>query len=212
MMVGKLTALLLFLAGVSCDKEFSFAGVTTRVKGHSGIIAVFKGENETDGVTITFDAIRELSENEDKIRGVETFARLQFNFSDLEEGEYGNSSVNVTKFSFTSDISVDIGNTPVLTSYVYVFTSEGNVTIDGEEVTVTPGVMKFDVMIKDWKFCTKCKVGNKYLDGEFLDFLVSIKGTKSPEKQGGNKNSYDLGDGASVLVPRQVCMFITEAF
>lgn len=205
-----LFVLVLCVTGVFCDKDVTVGGITTRVLGRSGKIAVLKGKDQNSGVTITFDAIREIADTGDKIqtKSYENFASLDFKFSDTEQGTYQDSEVNVTMFNFTADIPAE-KNDPMapkasLTSYVYVFTAEGNITVEGNNVSVTAGTMKFDIRIDNWNFCKACKASGKNVEGKYLDFVVSIKGKSTPKKRSGNSGTFDLGDDATVLVPRQV--------
>lgn len=70
------------------------------------------------------------------------------------------------------------------------------------------GNVKFNVEVKNWKFCTGatgavvCKQGDL---GEFLDFDVIIKGKAESKKDTGMENKYDLGSG-SVILSKKVSM------
>jgi hypothetical protein len=185
------------------DKSVTVGNITTKVKGQSGKIAVYRGMNESDGITITFDAIEEIDTNDVKIQShsYNNFAQLTFTFSNPENTTYIDSNVTVTQFSFTSSITIE-GTTATLTSYVFIFTSDGNITVDGKSEEVMAGDMKFNAEIENWPFCNTCQKGNQQYTGKYLDFSVEIKGKKSPNATSGGK--YDLGDGLSVLTPKQV--------
>lgn len=200
--------LLLAVGTYGEDKSVTVGNITTKVKGQSGKIAVFKGMNESDGVTITFDSIEEIDENGGIIKShsYNNFAQLTFTFSDPENSTYPNSNASVTQFSFTSSVPLGSDGTATLKSYVYIFTADGNITVDGNETEVKEGDMKFNAEISNWPFCATCTAGNKDLTGVFLDFSVEIKGKKSANKTE-SSGGYDLGDGASVITPKEVIYF-----
>jgi hypothetical protein len=201
---------ILLVVGIyAADKTVTVGNITTKVKGQSGKIALYKNGNESDGVTIDFSGIEEV----DTIPShtFQNFAKLDFEFSDLVNTTYADSNVSVTQFSFKSNISIE-SKTATLTSYIYIFTSDGNITVDGTDFAVKSGEMKFNVKIKNWPFCGNlglvCSKGNTVVVGNNLDFIVEIKGKKSPSAtKPAKKVKYDLGDGASVLIPTQVCQF-----
>lgn len=197
---------LLFAVGVFSDeKSVTVGDITTKVKGQSGKILIYKGTNESDGVTVTYDAIEEIDTDEEKIQShsYNNFAQLTFTFSAPENDTYPNSNVSVTQFTFQASIDVD-GGPATLKSYVYIFTSSGNITVDGNDIEVKEGDMKFNAEIENWPFCDTCRHGNKDLTGKYLDFSVEIKGKKEPNKTDDETGAFDLGDGATVITPKQV--------
>lgn len=197
---------LLFAVGAHGeDKSVTVGDITTKVKGQSGKILIYKGMNESNGVTVTYDAIEEIGTDQNKIQShsYNNFASLTFTFSSPENDTYPNSNVSVTQFTFQASIDVD-GGPATLKSYVYIFTSGGNITVDGNEIEVKEGDMKFNAEIQDWPFCDTCTHGNKQLTGMYLDFSVEIKGQKEPNKTDDETGAFDLGDGATVITPKQV--------
>lgn len=196
--------LLVVIAGVFADdKTVTVGNFTTKVKGQSGKIAVYKGTNESNGITITFDAIHEIDTAGEKIQkhSYNNFAQLTFTFSDLVNSTYAGSNVSVTEFSFTAVIPLD-GSTATLTSYAYIFTSDGNITVDGNDEQVKAGDMKFNAKIENWPFCNTCTQGNKQYTGQNLDFYVEIKGKGALNSTG--SGSYVDDDGSKILTPKQV--------
>ncbi|KAL4228464.1 hypothetical protein ACF0H5_011511 [Mactra antiquata] len=204
--MGMITYFVLSSIMIVCfaEQQSSTVGnITANVLGQSGKIRLYKWDNVSDGIVITFSAIAELTDAEEEIRAHRyySFAQLDFIFSDLENTTYMDSNVTVTKFSFSAQIPIG-GNSANLKSEVFLFTEDGNITVAGEEVEVTEGTMKFNVEIDSWTFCDNCKQGNKDVTGALLDFDVEIKGASAPKET--SPGVYDMGDGATVLVPRQV--------
>lgn len=205
-------AVAVLFVGISAeDKTVTVGNFTTKVKGQSGKIAVYRNGNESDGVTITFDAIKELDSSETEVNkhSYNNFAQLTFSFSNPENTTYRDTNVTVTQFNFTSTIPLGNG-TATLTSYVYIFTSEGNITVDGNDFGVKYGDMKFNAEIENWPFCagsgSDCKQGQTFYTGQYVDFSVEIKGKKTPESvtDSGIQGEYDLGGGDTVVVPKKV--------
>ena len=200
-------------AGVTANKEETVGGITTKVLGQSGKIQVYKeGQNASSGVTITMSAIRERQSdgNEINSHNFNTFAVQDFTFSSSEETTYPDSDVNVTQFSFESAVNVgkgQIDGTAKVKSYIYIFSSDGNITVDGDNQTVSAGVMKFNIEIQDWPFCgagaVTCAQGATQQVGATLDFEVEIKGQGNTTSVAGDSKTYDVG-GATVIVPVQV--------
>lgn len=196
------------VGGVFGDKTVTQGGITTKVKGQSGKISLYPaGKTESQGVTITFDAIKEADADgviNEQGHFFNNFARLDFTFSDIEQTTYVNSSVNVAQFSFMSTIDVEANVNATLTSYVYIFKEDGNITVDGEDVEVTSGMMKFNLKIENWTFCNPCTKGNKDYIGEYLDFYINVQSKGTPNK--GKNNTFNLGDGATMVNPREVSL------
>lgn len=206
-----LISTLIAIGAYAEEKTSTVGNVTTTVLGQSGKIRVYKGDNMTNGVTITFDDILEIDESGDTIMAhrYNNFAQLTFEFSELENTTYPDSNVSVLKFSFNADIPVE-SNTAKLTSEIFMFNEGGNITVDGNEVKVDEGTMKFNVKIESWSFCNTCTNKGKDVTGEFLDFSIEIKGASQPTES--KPGVYDFGEGASVLVPKKVsvrCLVFT---
>ena len=200
----------------AADKTVTVGDVTTKVLGQSGKIVIFKESNETNGIKVTFDFIEELDTNGETIKGqakhsFNTFAPLEFTFSELENSTYASDNVSVTKFSFTATIPID-GQDATLTSYVYIFTERGNITVDGESLAVKEGDVKFNVKIENWAFCgqgsTECRSGQTPIVGQNLDFGIEIKNNnednETVEAPASDSNTYDFGGGSKVIVPKKV--------
>lgn len=210
-MLKYLLFVILVLVSVGADQNVTVAGITIKVLSTSGKIAVYRGANEINAVTITFDEICEKTANNVPINDhtYKTFATLDFVFSNQISTIYPDSRVSVTQFSFSGHISLmqPIQSTAILTAYVYIFTDNGTIAVDDQTETVKPGDMKFNVLIQNWPFCggsgMNCKNEATMQIGSFLDFAMEIKGRNVPENITiGNK--YSLGDGVTVLVPKKV--------
>lgn len=199
--------LIVGFVSVKADKSVTVGEITTRVLGQSGKITVFKGANESGGVTITFDEISEKTESGAVINEhtLKTFASQNFVFSNQTTTTYQDSGLNVTQFSFSANIS-DSATTlkATITVYVYIFTEPGIIVVDDQNETVKSGDMKFTVFIQNWPFCgmpgISCKQGQ---NGSYLEFAIEIKGKNAPQNITAGKK-YSLGDGATVLLSNQV--------
>lgn len=184
------------------DREASAGDITTKVMGQSGKIAVYwTGMNESDGVTIAFDSLKTIDSNGTVIDGYDSFASLNFTFSNLQNTTYEGANLSVVYFTFKADIPYRNG-TASLTTAVYIFKESGHITVGGENYSVSAGVMKFNVEMANWTFCESCNNGSK---GDSLDFDIEIKGKKSPNKTMGN-HTYDFGDG-TIVVPSAVSFY-----
>lgn len=79
---------------------------------------------------------------------------------------------------------------------------------------MSKGTLKFNIMIENWSFCgmngETCKQGPKTSVGEYIEFVIAIKGKKSGTKKGGgrkkrtNAQEYDMGGDASVVLSGKV--------
>ena len=198
--------IVMFVCSASGDKSITKGGIKTEVKGNSGKIAIFKSNGSaSDGVTINFDAIREVDTNGDAIsdHSFNNFAQLEFTVSDIADGMV--NGVNASTFQFKADI--DIGsNTSTLITDIYVFPVATTISIDGYDVALKPGMLKFNIEVTAWPFCNPCTKGNTEYTGSFLELDIEVKGKKAPKSTtGGNK--YDLGGGATFGLSTGVSIF-----
>lgn len=199
------------VAGVvySEDKEVSAGGVSTHVKGQSGKISVYPSDKtQSDGVTINYSAIKEISEDSAEINShsFNTFASQDFTFSNIVNDTYMDTNVSVVTFSFSAVITIGQGSSApqaTLTSEVFVFREDGTIQVDGEDFEVSAGLMKFNIKIEDWPFCNPCTSGNKNENGMYLDVEIEVKGKLSSSKSQNKEGEYMLG-GAVMTVPKQV--------
>lgn len=183
---------LCLLGTVSCEKKISMNGMTVDVLRQSGTMKFYK-DNEADGIVLSFDGIYEkTSDGVDITRhSFNNFALLNFTIS-------GVALTTFAKFYISADIIVD--SLPVtLTIHVYHVLNEMNVKVAGGAVKVYPGDNMLDVVIKNWPFCGRNSVS--CLEGQtgaFLDFDLSVSGSKAPDSITGQIA------GSRVIIPQAV--------
>lgn len=194
----------IFVGICIADKMITTNGITTKVKGQSGKISVYASNmTEADGITITFDAMKEFGGSEALIdHSYQNFAQLDFIFSNVTEGTYPNSSVDVSMFSFMADIPIDNVNAK-LTTFIYMFKENGNITVDDEDIDVKAGQMKFNIMVENWTFCNPCKNKGQDVSGDSLHVDIYVKAKQAPKKSDKNA-TYELGGGSTMIVPKWV--------
>eukprot|EP00794_Sanderia_malayensis_P019848 gene19848-21790_t len=198
----------------AADEELNEGDINVKVLGQSGKVALKnkKGNN----VMITFDAIKELdAANKDvgktgsKKHNLQTFASQEFTFKTqgLNDTYQG---LRVRQIQFTSKIAGSDGN---LTVNIYIFKDGGNITTaSDEEITVQKGTVKFDIWIRNWKFCGSAGAGCKQSEtGNKIDLAIEIKGKKGQKPKerskkrgkGRRMKTFDLG-GADCTLSGQV--------
>lgn len=190
-------------------------GVFVRVLGQSGKFIMGRTSNpneDPNALKVAFDAIRELDKDGAVIgkggrvkHSFNTFASQSFMFSNITDDQYQNLSAK--RLDFVANLT-SVGAT--LTAQMYLFEEEGNITQDDEVSQVSKGTLKFNIMIENWSFCgmngETCKQGPKTSVGEYIEFVIAIKGKKSGTKKGGgrkkrtNAQEYDMGGDASVVL------------
>lgn len=198
----------------------SAEGLSVRIHGKSGKMTIGYGdepERDSGKVMVTFDAIREVTADGTEIgssggqaHGFNTFANLDVEFSTIKKDQYMNIS------SKRIDFSADLVTTGArLTVQVFVFTQNGEITIDGEKTRVSPGTVKFNVLVESWRFCgsagVTCRKGNTEQRGEAVDLYISIKGREEKQVRVGRRQTdgeeFDLGGQASLLLSKKVSMY-----
>lgn len=197
----------------------SVGGVFVRVLGQSGKFVMGRTSNPSEdpnALKVAFDAIRELDKDGAVIgkggrvkHSFNTFASQSFMFSNITDDQYQNLSAK--RLDFVANLT-SVGAT--LTVQMYLFEEEGNITQDDEVSQVSKGTLKFNMVLENWSFCgmngETCKQGQKSSEGEYIEFVIAIKGKKSgTKKEGGRKKrtnaqEYDMGGDASVVLSGKV--------
>lgn len=205
-------------AGVSSRTEFlSAEGLTVKIHGQSGKMTIGYGEDpdqDSNKVQVTFDAIGEIATDGTEIRKTgqqthtfNTFANLDFSFSQIIDDRYMNLSSK--RVDFSAKFPSTGGR---LVVQVFVFTQAGEISIEGERTAVTAGTVKFNILVESWGFCgyngVTCTKGNVEQKGEAIDFTISVKGKGDQQVRTRGKRTdgeeFDLGGQASLLLSRKV--------
>lgn len=233
-MEGKLLFSLIFVMAILefslGDREVSRSGINVNALGRSGKIRIgFQQNNESqpERVVVEMDELKERDSNGNEVgktgrpstkHSFNTFASQDFMFTDTVESTL--QDINVTTFQFKSSLLEGTAN---LTVTVYIFNEDGNITLGDEETEVQRGNVKFSILIEKWRFCgtnagdDSCTKGGRAETGEFLDFVITIKGkgTPSPKnesdedegRRGGRQKrgkKYDLGGDSEVVLSTKV--------
>lgn len=193
----------------------SVEGVFVRILGQSGKFIMGRKSNPSEdpnALKVAFDAIRELNKDGAVIgksgrvkHSFNTFASQSFVFSNITDDQYQNLSAK--RLDFVANLT-SVGAT--LTVQMYLFEEEGNITQNDEVSQVSKGTLKFNMVLENWSFCgmngETCKQGQSTSVGEYVEFVIAIKGRKSgTKKEKGRKRrtnaqEYDMGGDASVVL------------
>lgn len=205
------------------DREANSSGIIVKALGRSGKIRIgFKDNNGTDmdRVVVEMDELKERDANGSEVgktgqpsvkHSFNTFASQDFTFTDIMKSTL--QDINVTTFKFKSSLLEGSAN---LTVSVYIFDEDGNITLGDEQTEVHRGNVKFSILLENWKFCgsagVTCRKGSTDEVGDFIDFVITIKGKGSPApknesdadegKKRGKK--YDLGGNSEVVLSNKV--------
>ncbi|KAL3866238.1 hypothetical protein ACJMK2_043554 [Sinanodonta woodiana] len=200
----------------AADTEVDMNGTYVKVLGQSGKIRVWKGQNSSvdpNAVQIEFDEIKEKDSSGNEVgksgnskHSFNTFASQSFTFSSLVDVKYQNVSAKM--FNFTANLPTV---SSVLSTSVYIFKEDGNITVANETTYIKAGNVKFNTEIKGWNFCgstgVNCTQGQKVEQGVYIDFVIVIKGKGSAYKARkgvSDGDEYDLGGGAGVILSKKV--------
>jgi hypothetical protein len=180
-----------------------------QILGQSGKMTITNPQMGSSSIMVTMDALKEVDSSGNAVgtsgnpkHSINTFASQSFAFSSLNTVQYQNLTASSIDFSST----INSGTVKVLT---YIFQDQGTIVHDGEESKVGNGTLKFSIGIDNWNWCTgsNCQQGQTQQTGAFIDFDISIKGSKNPvAKAKANANipsanqtkDYDIGGGAVV--------------
>lgn len=197
-------------------KELSTDGIYVQVLGKSGKFVIGRTknpQNDPNKLMVTFDSIQEKDSNGNNVGTsgrfkhiFNNFAGQKFDISELTDDTYQNLAVK--RLDCTAYLDT-VGAR--LAVQIYLFREEGSVSQGDEESRVSKGTLKFNVFIENWKFCgsdtMECRKGKKSEFGEFIDFALSIKGSKPPNNKINkrtNAQEFDMGGSASVVLFKQV--------
>ncbi|XP_020626785.1 skeletal aspartic acid-rich protein 1-like [Orbicella faveolata] len=224
-------------------KEFDVGGVFCKALEESGKIMCarppegkkrdFSDENNYR-VIIEFDSLQERSKSGISVGKVgrkghmfDQFSEQEFNFTDPSAGTY--QGLVVKNFNFSSSLP---GPNASLTVMAYMFKESGNITFGNETTEMRKGMLKFNIQIENWKFCTNnsledCNSGD---EGEFIDVSLVIESKGKPKpftkeevekgrvKMGKNRGprcfkpkqynkcpkEFDIGGGSEMVLSSQV--------
>lgn len=204
------------------------------VRGRSGKIALGSRKGRKQKVVVNFDSMveRDASGNAIGTRGksqtakhsFNSFASKDFTFTPLTETSL--QGVTAKTFNFSASL---IEDTATLNVQAFLFTQNGTLSINGEEVEVRRGMLKFNTVVENWPFCTAGGTGQAACNGgevgAFLDFGIIISSKSKPSrrnatagarpqakcKKPGKKHltcrvqqQFSLGDGADMGLSTQL--------
>jgi len=189
--------------------------ITVDALGKSGKISIqksIKRDNTTEinKVTLDFSSLKELDINGTEVgksgsfkHSFNNFATLDFTISETSEVLYQ----NLTAFSFNIYANKVQGNSTKFTARLFIFNQTGEIKNGNETSNVQPGTVKLSLDIENWQFCKKdavcpgdncCEQGQNKEIGQYLEFVMAIKGNKIA-KQNGNNKLYSLGGSDLIL-------------
>lgn len=202
-------------------KDLSTDGIYVRVLKKSGKFVMGRTknpQNDRSKLMVTLDSIQEKDSTGNNVgtsgrlkHSFNNFAGQKFNTSELTDDKYQNLAVKRLDFTTYLD-SVEAS----LTVQIFLFREIGTV-IQGDEVShVSKGTLKFNIIIENWKFCgsngVECRKGKQLEYGEFIDFTMSIKGSKVATKKDKSKRTsakeFYLGGNSSVVLSEKVLQCI----
>ena len=194
--------------------------VAIKVLGQSGKFTIYNndtGTSDPNRVTVELDSLYELAANGAQIgkagsskHSINTFASQNFNIAKPVDAEL-NSKLNLvgpvsaTKVSFSSTV----GSVGIIEVDVLIMKNAGTIGSDKESWAVRANDVKFNIVLKDWKWCggaATCKQGKAVEVGAFVDVAVKIKGKGTPTKStkpGANK-TVALGAGVALELSDRV--------
>lgn len=198
-------------------RELSTDGIYVRVLKKSGKFVMGRTknpQNDRSKLMVTLDSIQEKDSTGNNVgtsgrfkHSFKNFAGQKFNISALTDDKYQNLAVK--RLDCTTYLDT-VGAS--LTVQIFLFREIGTV-IQGDEVShVSKGTLKFNIIIENWKFCgsngVECRQGKQLEYGEFIDFTMSIKGSKVATKKDKSKRTsakeFYLGGNSSVVLSEKV--------
>lgn len=198
-------------------KDLSTDGIYVRVLKKSGKFVMGRTknpQNDRSKLMVTLDSIQEKDSTGNNVgtsgrlkHSFNNFAGQKFNTSELTNDKYQNLAVKRLDCTTYLD-SVEAS----LTVQIFLFREIGTV-IQGDEVShVSKGTLKFNIIIENWKFCgsngVECRKRKQLEYGEFIDFTMSIKGSKVATKKDKSKRTsakeFYLGGNSSVVLSEKV--------
>lgn len=112
--------------------------------------------------------------------------------------------IEARKISFSSSVN-GVGNIKL---EAFQIRSNGTITNDGgESWPVSPGDIKFNIVLTDWSFCGDAVECDGGAVGEYIDVAVEIKGRKNkPEKDQDDELLFDLGGNVPLQLSTTVLL------
>lgn len=198
-------------------RELSTDGIYVRVLKTSGKFVMGRTknpQNDRSKLMVTLDSIQEKDSTGNNVgtsgrfkHSFKNFAGQKFNISALTDDKYQNLAVK--RLDCTTYLDT-VGASLIV--QIFLFREIGTV-IQGDEVShVSKGTLKFNIIIENWKFCgsngVECRKGKQLEYGEFIDFTMSIKGSKVATKKDKSKRTsakeFYLGGNSSVVLSEKV--------
>ena len=194
--------------------------VAIKVLGQSGKFTIYNndtGTSDPNRVTVELDSLYELAANGAQVgkagsskHSINTFASQNFSIAKPVDAELNSKlslvgPVSATKVSFSSTV----GSVGVIEVDVLIMKNAGTIGSDKESWAVRANDVKFNIVLKDWKWCggaATCKQGKAVEVGAFVDVAVKIKGKGTPTKStkpGANK-TVALGAGVALELSDRV--------
>jgi hypothetical protein len=196
------------------DAKVQLNDISIEALGKSGKIRINKSitkDNTTESNTITLDfsSLKELDVNGTEVgksgqikHSFNNFAQMDFKISQTTNVLYQN--LTALTFDLTAtDIQLPATR---FTGRVFIFNETGSISNNGESASVNPGTIKLSIDIQNWNFCTQnatcpgincCKRGNDIEIGNYLEFVMVVKGKESSKKK--SEKIYSLGGSEFIL-------------
>ncbi|CAH3038194.1 unnamed protein product, partial [Pocillopora meandrina] len=179
--------------GVFC-KAVARSGKIMCARPQKGKIQDYSEKN-VDRIVIEFDSLQEKNSGGNMVgkagrkgHQFDSFAGQDFNFAGLKDVTY--QGLHAKNFNFSSSLP---GPNATFTVLAYMFEDFGNITFGNETSEMRKGMLKFNIQIENWKFCSNSSDDCESADrGEFIDVTLVIKSRGKPKFQGHNHNG---GDG-----------------
>jgi hypothetical protein len=199
------------------DANVRLNDISVEALGKSGKIRInksIKRDNTTESNTITLDfsSLKELDVNGTEVgKSGET----KHSFNNFAQMDFTISQSNVVYQNLTA-LAIDLTATNIqlnatrFSAKLFIFNQTGSISNNGESASVEPGTIKLSIDIQNWNFCKQnalcpgincCKRGNDEEVGNFLEFVMTVKGKESSKKK--SEKIYSLG-GSELIVFQNV--------
>lgn len=135
----------LMLLPLASAEQMSGSGTTIDILGQSGKVTINKE------ITMQVDAVYEMRDDT-KVVSFNTMANQNFNFSPLKSTDYQNVSVQELYFYTPLKLPQNSEETGFLDIRTMLIGDSGLMSTDTEEWAVSPGDMKWNIELRNWKF------------------------------------------------------------
>ncbi|PFX30904.1 hypothetical protein AWC38_SpisGene4291 [Stylophora pistillata] len=173
--------------------EVGSGGVFCKAVGRSGKIMCARpqtgkkqdySEKNSNRIVIEFDSLQERNSGGNMVgkarkkgHHFDSFAGQDFTFAGLKEVTY--QGLHAKNFNFSSFLS---GPNATFTVLAYMFEESGNITFGNETSEMRKGMLKFNIQIDGWKFCSNSSDDCESADrGEFIDVALAVKSKGKPK-------------------------------